>query len=133
MFKRTYEADVPFHFRYAVDCIDEMPEYDLRKWYWDMEWQQGGEYHDCITTIVAYDNYDKQYYQWAWFPEPEFGKNAVNFLHKYKIFETEKEMLENFMTTMVVKDPDMLIAWFGNFADVPKLLERACALGLNPT
>ena len=41
-------------------------------------------------------------------------------------------MLENFMTTMVVKDPDMLIAWFGHFADIPKLLERTCALGLNP-
>ena len=41
-------------------------------------------------------------------------------------------MLENFLSTMVIKDPDMLIAWFGNFADIPKLLQRACALGLNP-
>ena len=42
-------------------------------------------------------------------------------------------MIENFMVTMVDKDPDMLIAWFGNFSDLPKLLERACALELNPT
>ena len=36
------------------------------------------------------------------------------------------------MTTMIVKDPDMLIAWFGHFADIPKLIQRACDLGLNP-
>ncbi|BCV03165.1 MAG: hypothetical protein CM15mV62_350 [uncultured marine virus] len=130
-FKRTYEADVPFHFRYAVDCIDEMPEYDLRKWYWDMEWQQGGEYHDCITTIVAYDNYDKQYYQWAWFPN-SVNTGGTYFHDSDKIFDNEKDMLENFMTTMVVKDPDMLIAWFGQRFDLPHLIKRACALGLDP-
>jgi len=47
-------------------------------------------------------------------------------------FDSEKTMIEHFMNTMIVKDPDMLIAWFGNFADIPKLLERACAVGLNP-
>ena len=75
MWPKTYEADVPYHFRYAVDEINEMPEYKLRKWYWDMEWQQGGEYHDCITTIVVYDNYDEKYYQWSWFPEDEWVPN----------------------------------------------------------
>jgi len=130
-FKKTYEADVPFHFRYAVDCIDEMPEYDLRKWYWDMEWQQGGDYHDCITTIVAYDNYDKEYYQWAWFPN-SVNTGGIYFHDKERVFDNEKDMLEDFMTTMVVKDPDMLIAWFGNFADIPKLIDRACAVGLDP-
>ena len=49
-----------------------------------------------------------------------------------RTFDNEKDMIQSFMTSMVVKDPDMLIAWFGNFADVPKLLERACAVGLNP-
>ena len=133
LFTKTYEADVPYTFRYAVDEVNEMPEYNMRKWYWDMEWQQGGEYDGCITTIVVYDNYDKQYYQWAWFPEPEFGKNTVNFSSgKYSIFETEKEMIEHFMGNMIIKDPDMLIAWFGLKFDLPKLLDRACALGLNP-
>ena len=124
MFNKTYEADVPHHFRYCIDEIDEMPEYDMRKWYWDMEWQQGGEHHDKITVIVAYDNYDKQYYQWAWFPDYEGEEDLY--------FDNEKDMLESFMTTMIVKDPDMLIAWFGHFADIPKLIQRACDLGLNP-
>ena len=124
MFKKTYEADVPHHFRYCIDEIDEMPEYNMRKWYWDMEWQQGGEHHDKITVIVMYDNYDKQYYQWAWFPNYE-GEEEL-------IYDNEKDMIESFMTTMIVKDPDMLIAWFGHFADIPKLIQRACDLGLNP-
>ena len=126
MFRKTYEADVPFHFRYCVDELDEMPEYDMRKWYWDMEWQQGGEHHDKITTIVVYDNYDKEYYQWLWLP------NYIQMEDDEFIFDNEKDMLESFMRTMIVKDPDMLIAWFGHFADIPKLLERACAVGLNP-
>ena len=135
MFSKTYEADVPFHFRYCVDELDEMPEYDMRKWYWDMEWQQGGEHHDKITTIVVYDNYDKQYYQWVWFPnqDPYNGfKTSTKKVAHMSVFNSEKDMIENFMTTMVAKNPDMLIAWFGNFADIPKLLDRACALGLNP-
>ena len=123
-FNKTYEADVPFHFRYCIDEIDKMPEYDMRKWYWDMEWQQGGEHHDKITVIVMYDNFDKEYKQWAWFPNYD-GENEL-------FFDNEKDMIESFMTTMIVKDPDMLIAWFGNFADIPKLLDRACSLGLNP-
>jgi DNA polymerase I len=133
-FSKTYEADVPYHFRYAVDCIDEMPEYEMRKWYWDMEWQQGGEHDGCITTIVAYDNYDEEYHQWVWFPNYDDsleGKDMKDF-DKF-VFNNEKDMIENFMTTMVVKDPDMLIAWFGNFADIPKLLDRACVNGLDPT
>ena len=126
MFNETYEADVPYHFRYAVDEIEEMPEYEMRKWYWDMEWQQGGEYHDCITTIVAYDNYDKEYLQWVWFPEQiETDLNCF-------VFSSEKDMLESFFNTMLLNDPDMLIAWFGNKFDLPHLFKRACALGIDP-
>ena len=131
-FSKTYEADVPYHFRYCVDELHDMPEYDMRKWYWDMEWQQGGEHDGKITTIVAYDNYDKEYYQWAWFPDFQWSlEGDIKDFDKF-IFDNEKDMLEDFMRTMIVKDPDMLIAWFGNFADIPKLLERACAVGLNP-
>jgi len=41
-------------------------------------------------------------------------------------------MIESFIQCMVEKDPDMLIAWFGLKFDLPKLLERCCALGINP-
>ena len=133
-FKKTYEADVPYTFRYAVDTISEMPEYKMRKWYWDMEWQQGGEYHDMITTIVMYDNYDKEYHQWVWFPEKnpmDIFDNSLE-INNINYCSDEKHMLEHFINTMIDKDPDMLIAWFGHFADIPKLLERCCELGINP-
>ena len=130
-FRQTYEADVPLHFRYAVDSIHEMPEYKMRKWYWDMEWQQGGEYHDCITTIVVYDNYDKHYNQWVWFPNDKPLNTVFDSGVRY-VFGSEKEMLEDFMKTMIVKDPDMLIAWFGQRFDLPHLIKRVCALGLDP-
>jgi len=134
-FRETFEADVPYHFRYAVDCIDEMPVYEMRKWYWDMEWQQGGEHDGCITTIVVYDNWDKQYYQWAWFPnqDPYNGfKMSTKKVCHMSVFNSEKEMIEHFIETMMLKDPDMLIAWFGLKFDLPKLLDRACALDINP-
>ena len=124
MWNKTYEADVPFGFRYAIDNLNELPEFKLRKWYWDMEWQQGGEHHDKITVIVAYDNYDETYYQWAWFPDYD-GKEEL-------FFNSEKDMIESFINVMIDKDPDMLIAWFGLKFDLPKLLERCCALGINP-
>lgn len=132
LFKQTWEADVKYHHRYAIDNLTELPEYDMRKWYWDMEWQQGGEYHDCITTIVAYDNYDLEYTQWVWFPniteETKLDSDEIN-LH---VFANEKAMLEHFINTMIDKDPDMLIAWFGLKFDLPKLIDRCCALGINP-
>ena len=135
-FSKTYEADVPYTFRYAVDEVNEMPEYNMRKWYWDMEWQQSGEYDGCITTIVVYDNYDKKYYQWVWFPSEDIECDSPYQKFKHPstttVFLSEKDMLEHFMGTMMVKDPDMLIAWFGLKFDLPKLLDRTCALGLNP-
>ena len=106
--ERTYEADVRHHYRYAVDMMDELPEYDMRKWYWDMEWMQGGEHDGAITAIVVYDNFDDEYYTLTW--QPETG--------------TEKEMLEEFVLMVREKDPDMLISWFGWKFDLPKLIER---------
>jgi len=80
-----------------------------------------------------YDNYDKQYYQWVWFPNYDDsleGKDMKDF-DKF-VFDNEKAMLESFINTMVDKNPDMLIAWFGLKFDLPKLIDRCCALGVNP-
>jgi len=130
LFGKTYEADVRYHHRYAIDKLESIPEYKMRKWYWDMEWQQGGEHHDCITTIVVYDNYEEKYHQWVWFPNPY--KHEIKKVKPKYVFGSEKEMLEHFINTMVAKDPDMLLAWFGLKFDFPKLLDRCCALGINP-
>ena len=114
---RTYEADVQYHYRYAVDMLDTIPEYNLRKWYWDMEWMQGGEHDGAITAIVVYDNYDDEYHTLTWQPDSD---------------ETEKTTLEKFLILLSEKDPDMLISWFGWKFDLPKLIERLHANDLDP-
>ena len=114
---RTYEADVQYHYRYAVDMLDTIPEYNLRKWYWDMEWMQGGEHDGAITAIVVYDNYDDEYHTLTWQPDSD---------------ETEKTTLEKFLILLFEKDPDMLISWFGWKFDLPKLIERLHANDLDP-
>ena len=68
-FNKTYEADVNFTHRYCIDEMTEMPEYDLRKWYWDMEWMTTGEYDGAITTIAVYDNYADCINLYYWTPK----------------------------------------------------------------
>tara|TARA_R100000329_G_scaffold11984_6_gene12949 strand:+ start:9189 stop:10856 length:1668 start_codon:yes stop_codon:yes gene_type:complete len=129
-FEKTYEADVPYHYRYCIDEMDSIPEYKLRKWYWDMEWQQGGAYNEAITTIVAYDNYDEVFYQWWWTPEEIEYENDEDNVITYS-FENEKEMLTHFVEEVSNLDPDMLIAWFGLKFDLPVLLRRCAANGVD--
>ena len=123
--EKTFEADVPFHYRYAIDNLTVLPEYELRKFYWDLEWQQGGKYDGAITCISYYDNYDKKSKVLWWTPEEH--EHSTNFR-----FDSEKQMLIYFMGQINDKDPDMLIAWFGSKFDLPKLIERIHANGLDP-
>jgi len=125
-FIQTYEADVPYHHRYAVDRIQSIPEYRLRKYYWDMEWQQGGEHSGAITCIIVYDNYDDVFHQYAWFPEDNHYESK-----DILIFNNENEMLLSFLSRIVLDDPDMFISWFGNQFDLPKLLERCVKNGID--
>jgi len=126
--EQTYEADVPFHYRYVVDNLMTIPEYDLRKWYWDMEWQQGGDFDGMITALVVYDNHSKTMNNFHWFPPTAVGDYSdTTWRH-----ESEKEMLENFIQWIDTRDPDMMISWFGSKFDLPKLIERLLANGIDP-
>ena len=137
-FSETWEADVPFHFRYCVDELSELPEYKLRKWYWDMEWMPSGEYKDAITAISVYDNFTETFYLWTWFPNWRTQKihfdnpKIEGYKTKVLVAECEKSMLENFISNLQGQDPDMLIAWFGLKFDLPVLLKRLCINGVNP-
>jgi len=113
----TYEADVPHHHRWCVDkyALSNFPEYEMRKWYWDMEWMTVGEHEGAITCIVRYDSYDEEYKTYVWFPEEN-----EDISH----YASEKEMLEAFLNDIIETDPDMLISWFGWKFDLPKLIER---------
>ena len=136
LWKQTYEADVPIHFRYCIDELEEIPEYKMRKWYWDMEWLNNDTNHgDAITCIAVYDNYSSKSYLWTWFPnqDPYDGfKMSTNKIDHLTPFNSEKEMLEGFVETLQEHDPDMLLAWFGLKFDLPKLIERMVFNGLDP-
>ena len=129
---QTYEADVAHHYRYAVDCIDEIPEYEMRKWYWDMEWMQGGEHDGAITCIVVYDNYKRRYTTYWWCPNVEEMLEKGYDVSTNRLYHSEQKMLVAFMADMIEQDPDMLISWFGWKFDLPKLIERIVAHGLDP-
>ena len=47
---KTYQADIDVSRLYALDHLTEIPEYNLRKWYFDIETQVGGP-HDGKTTV----------------------------------------------------------------------------------
>lgn len=144
-FTTTFEADVRYTHRYAVDVFYEgnsetirffgekgFPEYDLRKCYWDMEWMQGGEHDGKITCIVMYDNFEKKFYRYSWFPtKRNLSENTVREDTEEFVFDNEKAMILYFLTVINKQDPDMLISWFGNRFDLPKLLERCAALNLD--
>ena len=130
---QTYEADVQYHYKASIDRFKEnhpYPEYEMRKWYWDMEWMQGGEHDGKITCIVFYDTFDDEYTIYAWFPNKDSHVANAPLIDGLDIklitFDSEEVLLRTFVTQCAAKDPDMLIAWFGNRFDLPQLLNR-CA------
>jgi DNA polymerase I len=126
MWPKTYEADVPFHYRYCVDELKEVPEYKLRKWYWDMEWlNDDPEHGDAITCISVWDSdigASNNEYNTIFFWTPDGDK----------MFDNEKDMLETFVQYMETRDPDMLISWFGAKFDLPKLIHRLVENDIDP-
>ena len=124
---KTYEADISLSRKYCVDRMDSIKEYDLRKWYLDIETQVGGRWADAINAITIYDNYDEEYFTLSWWPyEPIPSiKNAI-------IFEDEEEMLSRFIELVEEKDPDMFVGWYINGFDIPTIIKRIVKNKLNP-
>ena len=139
-FKNTWEGDVPILRRYCVDELDRVPEYEMRKWYWDMEWLPDAHKDaGAITAIGVYDNYTNESKLYTWFPDEykhqtieetfDIQRGSINELN---IFISEKEMLEEFVKDIQEQDPDMLVAWWGLKSDVPKLIERLFENDIDP-
>ena len=54
--------------KYTNDEMEDIVEYDLRKWFLDIETQVGGRYNGAINALCFYDSYDKEYNVMTWFP-----------------------------------------------------------------
>ena len=145
----TYEADVPYEDRYLIDNVEEMPEYEPRKVFIDLEALQypansdGPTYlrgHNriwadwqMINVIGCYDNYTNTYVIWTQHPEAQ--EHLHSFTQKTPIkmmnfdgvdveirdFPNEYAMLIDFVEWLDDIDPDMLLAWGMGFYDLPTL------------
>ena len=140
-FTYTWEGDVPILRRYCVDELERVPEYELRKWYWDMEWlpKEHPEHPDAITCIAVYDSYTISKKLYTWFPD-EYKHQTIEeafdiqrgTIDELNIFISEKEMLEEFVKDIQEQDPDMLVAWWGLKSDVPQIIKRLFINGIDP-
>lgn len=123
----TYEADISLSRKYCVDRMDSIEEYDLKKWYLDIETQVGGRFDEAINAITIYDTYDKEYTTLTWWPFEPIPKyeNVI-------VLEDEQELLLTFIRLVESKDPDMFIGWYINGFDIPTIIKRIVKNELNP-
>ena len=124
---RTYEADIGLARKYTNDCMEDIKEYNFRKWYLDIETQVGGRYDGQINAITFYDSFDEYYYVMTHFPiEP------LPFYKDVLVYDDEEDMLHAFVNFVQEKDPDMIIGWYVLGFDIPKIIERLLANEINP-
>tara|TARA_R100000329_G_C7614895_1_gene218239 strand:- start:266 stop:2665 length:2400 start_codon:yes stop_codon:yes gene_type:complete len=123
----TYEADISMARKYTNDEMEDIVEYDLRKWFLDIETQVGGRYNGAINALCFYDSYDKEYNVMTWFPReplPQYDNILV--------YEDEEEMLKAFVEFVEDKDPDMIIGWYILGFDIPTIIKRLVKNDINP-
>jgi len=127
--KWTCEAD----FNYLDQILltnyqDKLPAFKPRKWYYDMEWQTYGD--GLITVIAVSDSDAKHPMVFAWSAESiRDTVTKTEWIDRYDGYElrtypNEDVMLEGFLAYLKERDPDMLIAHAGAWADLPKLHKR---------
>ena len=137
---RHYEADILFTTRFMVDTgiksgimvpdkemvqVEEIKPVELdvptRICIIDIECDDRNGFpqpeRDAVICITAWDSFDDEY---------------TTFIWPYRQRD-EKEMLEMLLAYIQTKDPDILTGWnFTNF-DVPYLIDRMRALGIDPS
>jgi DNA polymerase I len=119
---KTYEADVRYTNRYIIDEIKEYNKEEIRICYIDIEIKRTEKgYENCekannvILCIGCYDSFNKEYKQFC-----------LNVTHT-----DEKKMLEDFISYVCEKDPDMFVAWNGDMFDFPFVVNRMIKLGVD--
>ena len=133
--ERTYQGDVDAARLWCIDSDYDIPEYNLRKWYFDIETQVGGEHHGKITVLSIYDNYTQKATVMTWFPEDVNTNQEYTTSYKEKgwleVYDNETDMLYAFIRLMQEEDPDMIIGWYLLGFDIPKVISRMCELNIN--
>ena len=128
---KTYQADVDVSRLYSLDCLTEIPEYELRKWYFDIETQVGGEHDGKVTVLSLYDNYTDKYTVMTWFPKGH-EHDLVAEGYTLIVYASEEHMFRDFLRKIKYEDPDMILGWFIMGYDIPFIIRRMIACGLDP-
>lgn len=154
----TYEADVPYEDRYLIDSMNELPEYEPRKVFIDLEAlqynrkssgpkemrQKGAIWADrqSINVIGCYDNYTNIYTIWTQHPLAHEHLHSFSQITPVKMmkfdgidveirhFANEYTMMQDFVKWLDFIDPDILLAWGMGFYDLPTLYARLESLGI---
>jgi len=137
---RTWEANIAHPNRVLVENRINIPMYEHRTWFFDMEWMMDS---GQITIIVIEDSEDGEYvlfthpdYKAGFYDSipckehPEGMKECASGERKFKCFNSEKEMLQDFARLMRKRDPDILTGWNVVNADCQQLFKRFKANGL---
>jgi len=130
-FGKSYEADIRFTDRWMIDNIQEMPDWKPRKWWYDIEWDTGD---DPFTTVIAVIDSDLETpVVFAWTDERTncsydssgaYMRRVRDVDYELRLYHSESQLHEAFVAFMRERDPDMLIAHAGTFADLPHLINR---------
>lgn len=107
----TFEGDLSYTKRFLADMGDTIKsEYEPRKLFWDIETTSLDPNDGIVISIVAYDSYNKVYYEFIHGPELEC--------------ETERQMLLKFARFVQRLEPDIISGWNCSTFDWPFLLTR---------
>lgn len=146
-FTPSFEADVPFEDQFMIEKMNNVPQFEMRKLFIDLEALQfaaGESPADClryndprdrqeINVIGAYDSFTERHYQWCMHPSYEEDTKIHEFDGDtvfVKYFGDEGSMLLDFVEFVDNIDPDVLLAWGMGFYDLPTLYRRLESLGI---
>jgi DNA polymerase, archaea type len=139
---RTYEGDINYNdilIRHMYPDTRDMPSFEPRIWYFDMEWQPKGCPNEGATTMIAIDDTHAEHpVVFAWKSNPKVSErdviedrdfNQIDFIEReggYMLYmcKDEDAMHEAFLEHLEECDPDMLVAHSILWADLPQLIRR---------
>ena len=130
----TWEANIAHTNRVLAENDVNIPMYQHRVWYFDMEWKiDSGE----ITIIVIEDSEEGEYvlfthpdYEAGYYDEipcknhPEGLSFSLRRKRAFKCFNNEADMLNDFARLLRLRDPDIITGWNVVNADIQQLFKR---------
>jgi len=126
----THEADVSYQDQVLMKLYpDEIPDFQPRKWYYDLEWNPNGD-NDYTTVMAVVDTDMEHPVVFAWNEHSNLNNvYKTEWIDRYdgyelRTFPNEHKMHDGFLSFLEERDPDILIAHAGHWADLPHLHKR---------